>query len=398
MAMVWSTSSKIPVALAIQITRNWKKARVFADNVEKDYADDPFVMSALASRYLELKRYDDAERCAKQKIRVGPDYDAYWTLADVYWRKADKPRWKSTLEDALVLPSMGLESARVRDRIARYHMQRKEWKEAVVFADVAAESYSAWSMQTAARCHEMLGDLDKAEELLKAVSQRYAGSSSLDWMTWCHRTGHGNIDAATELAKRYFESFGKAVYPSQLDQLGNYHLMKNEPELALAAFKQAYQQAHSSGYGMEAAIVADRLGNTAQRDALLAEIVNAGKALDPHSFDGVYVRLARLMQKALPPGTVHNFDFTELEGIFKDASAETSEFDMHIAFFLAIFFKNRGDADRSREYLIRCARLALVADEEIITCAMACNMLRELKIPIPEPIDPHDAKEKENKK
>ncbi len=81
---VWKNSSHLPISYSIQIDRNWKRAKFFAATVEKDFADDPLVMSSLTARYIALKQLDDAERCAKQQIRSAPDYPAYDTLASIY--------------------------------------------------------------------------------------------------------------------------------------------------------------------------------------------------------------------------------------------------------------------------------------------------------------------------
>ena len=194
MDMMWDTSSRLPAAVAVQVYRNWYRARTFMGTVENDYGDDPILMGALASRFRKLKQWDNAERCRKKRCQ-GPDYGAYRVLAQIYQEKGDLVHWKETLVKSLDLPSHGLEQAQVQNEIAEYHMGRKEWSEAVVFADAAAVSYSAWSMLTASRCHEMLGQWEKAEAFIRAVSERYDGEQ-FEWMKWCHRTGHGDADAA----------------------------------------------------------------------------------------------------------------------------------------------------------------------------------------------------------
>ncbi len=70
----------------------------------------------------------------------------------------------------------------------------------MVYADAAAESYSAWSMLTACECHEMLKEWDKAEQFIRAVAERYDGEQ-FEWMLWCYRTGHGDTDAADQCAR-----------------------------------------------------------------------------------------------------------------------------------------------------------------------------------------------------
>jgi hypothetical protein len=107
----------------------------------------------------------------KGSRKAAPDYQADATLAGIYQKRGDMVRWKETLEKSLDLPAMGLQHASVQNTIAQYYMERKEWKEAVVYADAAAESYSEWSMATAARCHEMRGEWQEAEAYLRAISR-----------------------------------------------------------------------------------------------------------------------------------------------------------------------------------------------------------------------------------
>ncbi len=208
MDMMWDTSSRIPAAVAIQVFRNWNRARTFMATVENDYGDDPILMASLSMRYYKLKQWDNAERCAKKRIVTAADYGAYRNLAAIYKEKGDLVHWKETLVKSLDLPSAGLEQAQVQNEIAQYHMNRKEWSEAVVFADAAAVSYSAWSMMTASRCHEMLGQWEKAEAFIRAVAERYDGEQ-FEWMKWCHRTGHGDAEAADNLRGRISNRWGR---------------------------------------------------------------------------------------------------------------------------------------------------------------------------------------------
>jgi tetratricopeptide (TPR) repeat protein len=384
MDMMWQTSSKLPAAYAIQVERNWKKAKFYAATVESDFAEDPLVMSALANRYFRLKQFDDAERCAKRKISSSPDYPIYETLAAIYKERGEMVKWKETLVKALDLPAMSLEQASIRDKIAHYHMNRNEWREAVEYADAAAESYSAWSMMTACRCHEMLGEWAKAEAFIRATSERYE-SSATEWMLWCHRTGHGDASAAADCARKEFESLGTSLPPQTLQRIGVYYLLKKEPDKALAVFKRAYEQGHNSYDAMHAAIIADTLGNGAARDQFLSQIIDANLSQNPHGVvsAGLYKRLAELMRKSLPPGSPKDFAFDEADAVVK--GSPNDEAPANLEYFVGMFLKNRGDAEKSHEYLVRSAQSELYNK---YTHILACQVLRDLKIPVaPRGID-----------
>jgi tetratricopeptide (TPR) repeat protein len=381
MDSMWQTSARLPAAYAIQIARNWRKAKSYAATVESDFADDPLVMSALANRYFKLKQWDDAERCAKRKISSSPDYPTYETLAAIYKERGDMVKWKQTLEKSLDLPAMSLEQASIRDQIAHYHMDRKEWKEAVAYADAAAESYSAWTMLTAARCHEMLGEWAKSEAFMHAVSERYA-DISMEWLLWCHRTGHGDADAAADCARKHFESLGTSFFPGILEKIGLYYLLTKEPEKALVVFKQSFEKEHTVYDAMQAAIITDTLGKSADRDLLLSQIIDANPGQNPQGAvnAGLYKRLAELMRKSLPPGSLQEFSPDKIAAIVN--GSPNDEAPVNLEYFVGMFLKNRGEVEKSHEYLVRCAQSPLYNK---YTHVLACQLLRDLKIPVPPP-------------
>lgn len=379
MELLGKTSATLPATVAMQIERNWNAMEPQSAKIEEDYADDPLVMSALARRYVFLKRYDDAERCASQRVRIAPDYASYNSLADIYQKKGNSNRWKETLEESLEIKGYGLESATNRNKLAQYHMQRKEWKEAVAFADEAAKSYAAWAMQTAARCHEMLGEWDKSEDFMRKTSERYQGAS-IQWMLWCHRTGHGNTEAADQCAQNYFDKMAKFPTPVLLEQSGVYHLLRKENEPALANFKQAYDRGHAVYYAMQVALIADSMGTAAERDDYLSRIVEAGKGKDAKSFIGVYARIAELMQRAVASGGAKDFNVEEADRLIHDAAKVTSP--PVLQYFVGVFLKNRGDAERASTFLVRSAQSA---EYQRFNCVLACQLVRELRLSTPAP-------------
>jgi tetratricopeptide (TPR) repeat protein len=380
MKMIWRTSSKLPVAYAIQIRRHWTQAKEFADAAEKDFDDDPIVLTALIERYLTLKRLDDAERCARQQIKAAPDYSTYETLAGIYKQKGDMARWKETLEKSLELPAMGLEHASVQNKIALYHMDRKEWKDAVAYADAAAESYSEWSMETAAQCHEKLGEWKKAEAFWRAISERYA-NSSMKWMLWCHRVGRGDAEAAAACARAHFESLGTSMYWGQREQIAFFYLLSNEPEKSLVVFSQTFKESKSVYDAMHAAIAADNAGKTVERDEWFATIkkadpkANAGEPRTP-----LYQQIVEQMQKSLPLGPAKDLDFKKIDGII----SESAKLDAaaNLEYFVGMFLKNRGDAARSQAYLIRAAQSPHIHK---LNHVLACQVLRDMNVAVPPP-------------
>jgi tetratricopeptide (TPR) repeat protein len=376
MPRLWTTSNKLPLTVAMQISRAWDSAKPLADKYEHDYADDPLVLDALAARYFELQRYDDAERTAKRYAEIHPSYPSYRVLARIYKTKKDHDHWRQTLEKAIKLPPYGLEQASVQDEIAHDLLAHKAWKEAAVYGDAAAKSYSGWSMLTAARCHEMLGDWDKAEQLVKTISVRY-DTRMFAWMCWCHRTGHGDIHSADEFVRGRIATWGSNPFPNQIRDVGFYELILGDRPKALAQFQRVHQAVHDFYSGFHAALVADALGKTADRDALLHEIVDmpVNKALQETGIES-FRQLAAQFLHILPPDKAKTLNLSEVDKILAGSTYQGSV----LPYLVGAFLKNRGDLENAKKYLIRCAH---ADDWDGIEHTLACQLLREMKVEIP---------------
>jgi tetratricopeptide (TPR) repeat protein len=376
MPKVWNTSNRLPVTVALRIARDWPHAEAEAREYERQYADEPLVLHELRERYFKLQRYDDAERCAKRQIEVAPGYPAYRALAAIYKVKKDSARWRQTLDQALVLPSYGLEQAQVQNEIALDLLKRKQFQEAVTYADAAAESYARWAMLTAARCHEMLGEWKKSEQWIRAASERYE-SEPLEWLKWCRRTGHGDVRAAAELAHSKFEALGTSLYRTQYRNIGHYYLLTDEGAKAFLLYQRAYEDGHDPFEGFHAAIIADTLGNTAARDQLLQKL-SAVKSRRPRILH--FKQLAEQLRKMLPPQQAKHLDVAEVDKIIAAMSLSTSVDPSVLPYFVGAFLKNRGNLETAKTYLIRCAQSD---DWRQINHALACRILREMKVEVP---------------
>jgi tetratricopeptide (TPR) repeat protein len=378
MERCWAISDKLPISVAKRISRDWEHAKTEAGGYERKYADDPLVINALARRYVALKRSDDAERCAKRLAEIHPGYTSYRLLASIYKDKKDHAAWKETLDKAIELPSLGLDRAQVQNQIALDLLERKEWKQAAEYADAAAESYSGWSMVTAARCHEMLGEWKKAERYVRAVSERY-DKDFMDWTCWCHRTGHGDVRAADEFTRQHIEAWGTKLFPYQYRQIGMFYLLTGDPEKALVVLKRAFKETRAYYAAFHAALTADALGKTAERDQLIGEIIKLKLPKTDSGYWGapVYQALAAQLREMLPPKNAKQLNEVELEKLV----AVGKEYpESLLCYGVGAFLKNRGDLDTAKKYLIRCAH---AKDWQNVDHALACQLLREMKVHVP---------------
>jgi tetratricopeptide (TPR) repeat protein len=378
MARCWALYNKLPLMVALRIGRDWPRAKTEVEKYERDFPDEPLVLHALAKRYLSLKRWSDAERCAKRYVEVHPSYEAYRSLAAAYKGQKDDAKWKETLDKAIELPPLGLEQASIQDQIANHFLEKHDYQQAVTYADAAAESYSGWSMLTAARCHEMLGEWNKSEQLVRAVTLRYEDS---DWMYWCHRTGRGDVAAADEAVRKQLEGVGTAVYSREYMRISIYYLLAHEPDKALPVCQRAYQLRKDPYIALLGATVADGLHKSVDRDRLLTEVMSTTL---PHNFveaptQDFYKRLAALMRETVTTKNVPHLNLAEFDKLQVEAAPAKLRVSV-LPYFVGVFLKNRGDLENAEKYLIRAAKSD---DWNNGNHVMACQLLREMKVKVP---------------
>ncbi len=127
---------------------------------------------------------------------------------------------------------------------------------------------------------------------------------------------------------------------------------------------------------MHAAIAADSLGKAVERDALLKKIGDAPVKSGGETGE-VYRQLAAQLQHALPPAKAKTLDLGEVDRILASSHGTDQSAP---PYFVAIFLKNRGDLETAKKYLIRCAR---TNDWQAVEQALACQLLRDLKVKVP---------------
>ncbi len=378
MIRCWTFYSKLPLMVAMRILRDWPRAKTEVDKYERDFADDPLVQDALARRYLSLKRYGDAERCAKRHAEIHPSYVAYRRLAAAYKAQKNDAKWKETLDKAIELPPLGLEQASIQNDIAHHFLDKRDYQQAVTYADSAAGSFSGWSLLTAARCHEMLGEWKKSEQLVRAESERYESS---EWLYWCHRTGRGDVAAADEAARKRFEALGTGIYSPEYVQIAIYYLLTKEPDKSLLVCQRAYQLRKDPYIGLLAATIADGLNKEVNRDRLLSEVMST--TLAPNYGEAptqnFYKRLAALMRETVTTNEVPHLNLAEFDKLQADAVPEKLYASV-LLYFVGTFLKNRGELENAKKYLILAAQSD---DWDNPNHVLACQLLREMKVEVP---------------
>jgi tetratricopeptide (TPR) repeat protein len=405
-------SPNSPFGRATLIERNWERAQPLVAEWQKDpvTGDAPALLAALARQATKAGQIDDAQHALERYIRQAPEYWAYEMLAKNYKTRNDLTRWKSTLEEFLQRgEDPGLAHARVQVEIARYFMELQQWDEAKPYAEAAAENSGAgWAMLCAAECNEALGEFDRAEYWCKNQSERYPGAF-LEWFLFCKRTGHGDVAAATQLAKEALkQASGPRVFVGQVNGPTLFYDLTNEPAQGLAYLQRlaatpaAAQRApaaapsimKAAGAPLEGppvgqrvltrfpiwverlylAYFADALDDEKLRDEFWAQVAASGPS--------VAARSAALFREALDPGA-KPFDRKVFEALLASTDSESQAW---LRYFAGRFLQRHGKIE---DVVSLWERYTMVSADGWGRGPQLCNDALRTYLNSPIPADSH---------
>lgn len=262
-------SPDCPAVIAATVQRDWKSAEPQAEGWEKG-TSNPRVLMALADQYRAQRKAEAEERCLLRWSEIDLSHEVYGRLADLYLRTDREERWKEIVTESLEIPGFGLEQAQANNQLARWHMRRSEWREALPYAEAAAESYSSWGLGCAQDCYEALGGWEQSEAVARARTGRYQGDW-LEWYLWCRRNGRGDLAGARTAAQAGYDELAQRGFKLELEQAVFNELEGRLPE-ALEIYLHQYRSKQNNYAGMCAVIVLDELDRSAERDHLIREM------------------------------------------------------------------------------------------------------------------------------
>ena len=286
-----------PGYLKSMVWYRWKDVESEAPQLEERFKNRPAFLETLALQYARIDRTDDAIRCYQRMAQIGPgNFQA--NLAELYLKQGKEKEWYSTLLEFSRTPATGLEQANAARRLAYWHMNRNEWREAKPFAEQAADSYSGWGLNCAADCYEGQKDYKRSEAFHRACSERYE-SSQLEWYFWCCRTGHGNKSMAKRLAEPKVQKLLKSSAPNELRLCAIFFELDNQWRQAIQIYDHIEERSKGERSGIARALAAYRLG---QKDEMVrrlkVEAAHAGSHAEEYFAYGIYQGLLSVPPKA----------------------------------------------------------------------------------------------------
>lgn len=311
----------------------------------------PGLATAVAEHYLQRDQPDEAEPLLVAALKLVPfDLAIRRQLARVYEQRGEHERWRTTLLEQLEQPDYYLDHASVQSDVAYDYMSRKQWEEALPYAEGAAQSGSAWGMQCAAECCEALQHFEEAEMLLHDCADRYEGP--MPWYFFCRRTGHGDLVAARQAVEVLELRHAQAGDLGSYD-FAAYYLLEGKPELALRELEQALLHYGQPNDAVWLALIADQAGDAPKRDLAwdrAKELAATGSGRLSSTGDSIF-SLALLIQKDLAAGGHGKVDL-ELAQQCLEPLEEGDRFRFRYA--LAHYLNHHGQRETALGYWRQC--------------------------------------------
>lgn len=275
-----------PYTIIQELTYNWDQNEPRVPELLERYADVDKLIHAIAYQYSLRFDYPRAEKIYEQSFQQRPTYENIYPLIKMAQLQGKDEQEQKLRNEALELTEGPMARAGLEAEIARYYIQKKDYKEALKHAKVAAETYSSWGLRLEAECHELLGDLDSAFEFRKQESLRY--NNHYDFYAWCRSRGLEPPGPLQDMLKPAVDYYSKVPLPderflvadkliyNQLFEVGFYQLLEQNPQAAFKIWKysaEEYDFVAEAFPAIMAALIADELGMTKERDEALSKAI-----------------------------------------------------------------------------------------------------------------------------
>ena len=324
----------------------------------------------LGTRYGRFKQFSAAERCWKAYLKKSPDFLGHTSLAEICKAQGNLDLWKKTLDEYLKEDVQDLDHARIKVNIARYLMQKNDFKSARPYADAAAQTYAAWAMICASQCYEGLEDWEKSQIWIARTAVRYQ-NQSLQWIFWCARTGKGSFDEAKEVAEEYVKAMGKQFTGTDLLEMAFFYTITQQHRKSLDVYERMYKENRIESRALFLGIAADDCDNKERRDQVWKDWPKKGTP---------WADLGALFRESLAKGEKEGLDFKAVDKIIARLPADVQH-DVH--YYVGCFLRHHGKEEDARRYLNHAA---ISKEIDAYLRMLATSRLSELGF-FPQPVE-----------
>jgi tetratricopeptide (TPR) repeat protein len=346
-----AVTPKSPFAKAVIIEKDWVRAKEHLAEWEQEASGSPAILAALARRYAELGKIEEAQRALMRYIRFSPDYWAYQQLAKQHKDAGDLAQWESTLKDYLVKSQEhGLTHAQVQVELARHFMELKQFDKAWTYAEAAANSSGAqWALTCASECALARNDWQPAETYAQQVSRRYPRAAWAYWYLFCVKSGHGDLAAARSFVENYLKPINERPELAGPAAVGYFQWLSGDTKTAMLWFRQAYSSSPTVYTCFNLILLADEIGDTATRDEAIRILLTNFRRQGP-----VACRIYEILRRSLHEGAAGSVDLEAVDAILENVPPASQGLNSYL---VGLFLKNHGKPADCRRYLERALKL-----------------------------------------
>lgn len=301
-----------PACLAFLVANDWDFASKHARDWEAKYSDAPILMREIAQQYFTRRQWAEAEACLNRSIKESRDQASYHLLGDLYNETGDDDKFEKTWEEALTVPGTEQQRLNAEFALSNYYRRVKNPTKACLHVEellqIGSVTNTHWGLFLAADCHEEAGQWEQAHEYRRraATLQVYNGQTRqfdnriMEWYLWCRRTGRGDAAAARELLRLRLAPLESSNAPTERARAAVYYYCEEDFRTALELFRWAFNADQDPYWGIQAALIADELGEVDLRDTLLSDTLNAAVRRDHSLVDVIHDLRNALATPAIP--------------------------------------------------------------------------------------------------
>ena len=258
--------------------------------------------------------------------------------------------------------------AQAHQQLAYGHASWADWEKAKPHAVKAAETWSAWGLETASYVCEGRAEWEESENWIREKATSYPTSSGNEWYFWCRRTGRGDVEAARKLAQEFHSVSITTLTFERLFQLGSFFLLEDKPGDALGTFRRSFDAQPTFVCAYMLAQLSRELEDEPSREEVIAATEEAiEKAQEDPERKGRLDEVGLAILELLKTGDTSGERLEKIERLLGPIEpAHRSAF----AYFLGRELAALGQTEEAEKYW----RRALVLPGRDLSCATLAGM------------------------
>ena len=259
-------SPKSQFAKAVFIEKDWERARNHIAEWEQDANGSPAILAALAKRYTELGKIEDAQRALPDTSAfppiTGPTSSSPRATRRPATSSAGNPLWRNSWQNRRPRADPRPGSSRARQALHGVETMGQ----GMALCRGRGELMGTMGDDVRRDCAVARKDWKNAETYAERTSRRYPAQAWPYWYLFCLETGQGDLAAARSFAADYLKSIKDHPDQAAPGPVGYFYWMGGDTKNAMIWFRNAYEKAPGPYTCFNLILLADEIGDSATRE------------------------------------------------------------------------------------------------------------------------------------